>query len=107
MWTYSGDADPLAFIDCGDFGDGRTYQFIRGVRPQYAVAPQVAGARLDLTTRKRLGDPPTTGRYAYLNQETGNFDIRSNAIWTRPKFTFGDDSELFGYEFDHDEMGVR
>lgn len=107
MWTYSGEADPAAFIDCGDFGDGTKFQFIRGIRPQYAVAPQVAGARLDLTLRRRLGDPPTTGRYAYLNQGTGNFDIRSNAIWTRPKITFGCDSELFGYEFDHDEMGVR
>jgi hypothetical protein len=108
LWAYSGEADPDAFIECGDFGDGQQFQFIRKVRARFSDFPSSAGATLVLKHRRSLGEPVTLGKTVYLDQVKGAFNFRANAMFTRHRFEFGGgDCELIGYDIDHLPMGTR
>lgn len=107
LWIYTGDSDPLAFVECGDFGDGQSFQFERKVRARFARYPEVPGTSMSLKHRRSLGDTLVTGKTVYLDQPKGAFNFRCNSVFTRHLFHFSSDCEIVGYDIDHDPMGTR
>ena len=109
-----------AKVRTGDFGDGVSYKFVRGVRPRFVGSYMPTKVTCRVYVRQHLSEDwrntdtttvttsPSGAVEDYMT--TGApywFHIRSNSRYHQFEFEYDGRVELSGYDIDYDDAGTR
>ena len=102
-----------AYVRTGDFGDGITYKFIRGIRPVFSGKYPADNVECTVFTREDLDDDwkesasTSAGTTSLASTSPYWLSVRSNSRYHQFKLSFTGMAEISSIDIDYDDMGLR
>lgn len=104
LYSLTGGVHADTYVRGGYWGDGIHERLVRRYYPIMSRYPSAAsGTRCKVFTKNILGGAEREADDQLLNLTNGTFDVQADARYHSPKFEFGDDIEIIGYNVEFEE----